>query len=70
MFLQARGRYSWRPVPTRTGTQEKFNPEKSCRTNRNFCGVGTCLGNMPEAILTLWDDVPSVPFWQKTAGLL
>ena len=49
----------------RTGTQEKFNPEKSCRTNRNFCGVGTCLGNMPEAILTLWDDVPIVPFWQK-----
>ena len=37
-------------ILSRTGTPEKFNPEKSCRTNQHVCWVGTLPGNMPEVI--------------------
>ena len=58
----------WPEMTTRgrTGPQEKFNPEKSCRTNRCVWVVGTWLGNMPEVILTPELVVPSVPIWQNT----
>ena len=49
----------------RTGPQEKINPKKSCRTNGHVCALLTGLGNMPKAILTLNEFVPSVPFWQN-----
>ena len=35
-----------------TGTQEKFNSEKSCQTKDHFPLVQKCLENMLEVILT------------------
>ena len=40
-----------------TGPQEKINPKKSCRTNGCVWAVRTCLGNIPEAILTFYEEV-------------
>ena len=39
-------------VWVRTATQDKINPKKSCRTSGWVPDIGTCLGNMPEVILT------------------
>ena len=36
----------------RTGPQQKFNPEKSCRTKYHFSLVQICLENMPDVVLT------------------
>ena len=40
-------------VPGRTGTQGLINPKKLCQRNSCVCDLSrTCLGNMPEVVLT------------------
>ena len=50
----------------RTGTQGLINPKKSCRTNGYVSDIMTCLGNMPEVVLTHNFWVHTVPFLQNS----
>ena len=39
-------------ITGRTGTQGLINPKKLCRTNGCVSDIHTCLGNVPEVVLT------------------